>query len=56
VLAAKVKNIAATGCDIVVTSSASCMVQLAFGLRRTHPKIQVLHIAEFLVRALDKKE
>lgn len=56
VLAAKAKNLAASGCSIVVTSSASCLTQLAFGLRKKDPQIQVLHLTEFLVRALEKRK
>lgn len=55
VLAAKVTNIMASGCRIVVTSSASCLVQLAAGLRNKNSNIQVMHITEFLIRALDNR-
>ncbi len=52
VLAAKVKNIMASGCGTVVTSSASCLIQLAFGLRRAGSPIKALHLTEFLGRVL----
>jgi glycolate oxidase iron-sulfur subunit len=52
VLAAKVKNIIASGCRFVVTSSASCLTQVAFGLRQAGSDITVLHLTEFLVRAI----
>jgi Fe-S oxidoreductase len=55
VLEQKVKNIIASGCSILVTSSASCLTQVAFGLRRKNSNIQVLHLTEFLMRALDKR-
>ncbi len=55
VLKAKVKNIVASGCEILVTSSASCLTQVAAGLRDAGSKIQVLHLSEFLYRALDKR-
>jgi glycolate oxidase iron-sulfur subunit len=55
VLAAKIKNIQETGCAIVVTSSVSCLIQLAFGLRKANSSIQALHLSEFLERALTKK-
>lgn len=56
VLEAKIDNIIATGCKIVVTSSASCLTQLAFGLREKKSDIEALHLTEFLVRALEKKQ
>ena len=53
-LAAKVKNIIASNCAIVVTSSASCLTQVAFGLRKAGSNIKSLHLSEFLVRAIRK--
>jgi glycolate oxidase iron-sulfur subunit len=52
VLSAKVKNIIASECKIVVTSSASCLTQLAFGLRKAGSGVTALHLTEFLVRAI----
>lgn len=54
VLEAKVANIISSGCRIVVTSSASCLIQLAFGLRRKGSSVEVLHLTEFLERALSR--
>jgi glycolate oxidase iron-sulfur subunit len=48
VLSAKIKNIAESGCKVVVTSSASCLIQLAYGLRQKKLKIEALHLTEFL--------
>jgi len=48
VLDAKVKNIISTGCKTVVTSSTSCLTQIASGLRKNHPDVEVMHISEFL--------
>jgi glycolate oxidase iron-sulfur subunit len=53
VLKSKVKNIMASGCKTLVTSSASCLTQMAFGLRQAGSKIEVLHLSEFLLRALE---
>lgn len=55
VLAAKIKNITASGCKIVVTSSASCLIQLRSGLRTANSKIEAMHLSTFLQRALEKK-
>ncbi len=55
VLARKTKNVIASGCKILVTSSASCFIQLGAGLREANPAIEVLHLSEFLIRALEKQ-
>jgi glycolate oxidase iron-sulfur subunit len=54
VVEAKVKNIIASGCGVVVTSSASCLTQLAFGLRRAKSNVVALHLTEFFARAIRK--
>jgi glycolate oxidase iron-sulfur subunit len=48
VLDRKVKCALSTGARTVLTSSASCLLQTAFGLRRAGSKARVLHLAEFL--------
>jgi len=54
VLRSKIDNIISTGAGIVVTSSTSCLIQLASGLHERNSKIEVLHLSEFLHRALSK--
>ena len=49
---AKVKNIMSTGCRVVVTSSVSCLLQVAAGLRRANSHIEVVHLTDFLQRVL----
>ncbi|MDG1832384.1 MAG: (Fe-S)-binding protein [Verrucomicrobiota bacterium] len=44
----KIKNILATGAEIVVTTNPGCLLQIQAGLKKANPKIQVLHIADFL--------
>ena len=44
----KIKNILATGADIVVTTNPGCLLQIQAGLKKANPKMQVLHIADFL--------
>jgi Fe-S oxidoreductase len=56
VLAAKIKNIVASGCKIVVTSSASCLIQLRAGLAQTKTNIEAMHLSTFLLRALEKRK
>jgi glycolate oxidase iron-sulfur subunit len=48
----KIKNILATGAEIVVTSNPGCLLQIQAGLKKANPKIRVMHIADFL-RAAD---
>ncbi len=54
VLARKVTNVSKAGCKILVTSSSSCLIQLASGLHNKTPKIEILHLSEFLARALKR--
>jgi glycolate oxidase iron-sulfur subunit len=53
---AKVTNIIASGATIVVTSSVSCLLQVAAGLRRAGSKIEVLHLVDFLDRVLERRD
>jgi glycolate oxidase iron-sulfur subunit len=48
VLARKVENIKATGADVVLTTSVSCLLQLDFGLRRGNCGVRARHLCEFL--------
>jgi glycolate oxidase iron-sulfur subunit len=50
--AAKIRNIISTGCEAVVTTSASCLTQLEFGLRQAGSRIQVFHLNELLELAV----
>jgi len=52
IVEAKVKNVMSTGCRVVVTSSVSCLLQVAAGLRRAKSKIEVMHLTDFLQRTL----
>jgi len=52
VLSAKIKNIAASGCQVVVTSAASCLSQIEFGLREKHLPIKAMHFSEFIAKLL----
>jgi glycolate oxidase iron-sulfur subunit len=49
---AKVRNVMASGASVLVTSSVSCLLQVAAGLRRAGSKIEVVHLTDFLARAL----
>lgn len=55
IAAAKIKNIAASGAKIVITSSVSCLLQLSAGLRRAGSNIEVLHLVDFLDRVLERR-
>jgi glycolate oxidase iron-sulfur subunit len=52
---AKVKNIIASGARTLVTSSASCLLQVAAGLRRAGSQIEAVHLTEFLQRTLENR-
>lgn len=53
VLAKKIDNVIKSGCRTLVTSSSSCLIQLASGLPKEGPKIEVLHLSQFLARSLN---
>jgi glycolate oxidase iron-sulfur subunit len=52
----KVANILKTGAQIVVTTNPGCILQLRAGLRKAGARVEVLHIADFLSRALGEKQ
>lgn len=56
VLQAKIKNIMASEPRFVLTSSTSCLIQLAFGLRDQASGIEAKHINEFLADVLEGKK
>ena len=51
----KVENILKTGAQIVVTTNPGCILQLRAGLKKAGARVEVLHIADFLLRALGDK-
>lgn len=53
-LKTKVGNIAGVQAGSVLTSSTSCLIQLARGLRKYYPDAKVLHLSEFVAGALQK--
>ncbi len=51
----KIQNILSTGATTVVTSNPGCIMQIRSGLQKARPeKIRVLHIADFLLEAIDR--
>ncbi|MHB2026933.1 MAG: (Fe-S)-binding protein [Elusimicrobiota bacterium] len=56
ILRRKIGKIAQSGARVVVTSSTSCLIQLAHGLRKYYPEARVLHLSEFLALALQKTD
>jgi glycolate oxidase iron-sulfur subunit len=55
VLRRKVGNAAAAQARTVVTSSTSCLIQLARGLRKYYPDAQVVHLSEYVAAALENR-
>jgi glycolate oxidase iron-sulfur subunit len=51
----KVENILKTGAQIVVTTNPGCILQLRAGLKKAGARVEVVHIADFLLRALGEK-
>ncbi len=55
ILRRKVGNAAAAQARVVVTSSTSCLIQLARGLRKYYPDARVVHLSEYLLGALENR-
>ncbi|MFI5363932.1 MAG: (Fe-S)-binding protein [Elusimicrobiota bacterium] len=55
VLRRKTGNAAAAQASVVVTSSTSCLIQLARGLRKYYPDARVVHLSEYLLGALENR-
>lgn len=55
VLRRKIGNAAAVHAGTLLTSSTSCLIQLARGLRKYYPDAQVLHMSEFVAKALEER-
>ncbi|MBI4051850.1 MAG: (Fe-S)-binding protein [Elusimicrobia bacterium] len=48
VLLRKISHVASTRAEVVVTSSTSCLIQLAHGLKKYYPDCRVMHLSEFV--------
>ena len=55
VLRRKVGDAASVQSGTLLTSSTSCLIQLARGLRKYYPDAQVLHLSEFVAKALEER-
>ena len=51
----KVENILKTGAQIVVTTNPGCILQIRAGLKKAGARVEVLHLADYLSRAVDEK-
>lgn len=51
-LKTKIGNAAAVQAGLVLTSSTSCLIQLARGMRKYYPDAKALHLSEFVAGAL----
>ena len=49
----KIENILKTGAQMVITTNPGCILQIRAGLKKAGANIEVLHLADFLARALD---
>jgi glycolate oxidase iron-sulfur subunit len=50
--ARKIENILKTGAQIVVTSNPGCLLQIKAGLHKLGSEVEVMHIADFLDKAM----
>jgi glycolate oxidase iron-sulfur subunit len=55
ILERKMRNIAATGAQIVVTPCPACIMQLRYGAEKFGVDVEVIHLAELLRRALPER-
>ncbi len=55
ILREKIGNVASVQAGVVVTSSTSCLIQLARGLKMYYPDAQVVHISEFIDSAVRRR-
>jgi glycolate oxidase iron-sulfur subunit len=55
VLRRKTGNAAAAHARTIVTSSTSCLIQLARGLRKYYPDAHVMHLSEYVLGALENR-
>ena len=53
ILDRKMENVRAADLDVLVTGNPGCLFQLQYGTRRHGLNLEVVHIAEFLSRAMD---
>ena len=51
-LKTKIGNAAKEQAEVILTSSTSCLVQLARGLRKYYPEAKALHLSEYVAGAL----
>ena len=56
VLAPKLRNIDATGAELVATGNPGCLMQIGAGLRRASSRAQVVHPVDLLDRSYEKLE
>lgn len=55
ILRRKTGNAASVQAGTIVTSSTSCLIQLARGLKTYYPDAEVLHVSEFVAKALETR-
>jgi glycolate oxidase iron-sulfur subunit len=52
----KMDDIQATGAEVVVSANPGCLLQLEWGAKRTGSNVQVKHITQILVEALEERK
>jgi glycolate oxidase iron-sulfur subunit len=51
----KMDDVKATGAEVVVSANPGCLLQLEWGAKRTGSSVQVKHITQILVEALEER-
>jgi glycolate oxidase iron-sulfur subunit len=52
----KMDDVAATGAEVVVSANPGCLLQLEWGAKRTGSAVQVKHVTQILVEALEERK
>jgi glycolate oxidase iron-sulfur subunit len=51
----KMADVTATGAEVVVSANPGCLLQLEWGARRAKSKVQVKHVTQALLEAIEDK-
>ncbi len=51
----KMDDVKATGAEVVVSANPGCLLQLEWGAKRTGTRVQVKHVTQVLLEAIEDK-
>jgi len=52
----KMDDVAATGAEVVVSANPGCLLQLEWGAKRAHSTVQVKHVTQVLLAAIEERK